>query len=87
MSSPPALVNSSLLDSLAEAFNPEDLDEKDLPEWVGEEKTNFDMVLDRDQNGRLDRDEIRHWMVPDDATMFDVEARHLFYNADTNKVC
>lgn len=25
-------------------------------------------------------------MVPDEATMFDVEARHLFYNADTNRV-
>ena len=68
------------------AFNPEGLDEDDLPEWVGDEKANFDYNLDKDQNGRLDEDEIRQWMVPDDATMFDVEARHLFYNADSNKV-
>lgn len=68
------------------SFNPDNLPEKDLPEWVEDEKSNFDHVLDKDQNGRLSESEIRDWMVPDDATLFDVEARHLFYNADTNRV-
>lgn len=68
------------------SFNPEGLPEADLPDWVEDEKATFDYNLDRDQNGRLDAEEIRQWLVPDDATMFDVEARHLFYNADTNRV-
>lgn len=66
-------------------FNPEGLKDDDLPEWVGDEKANFDYNLDKNQDGRLDRSEIRSWVVPDDATTFDVEARHILYNADTNR--
>ena len=57
-----------------------------MPEWVADEKANFDYVLDTNQNGRLDESEIRRWLVPDEDTMFDVEARHLFWSADTNRV-
>lgn len=52
---------------------------------MGDEKAKFDYTLDSDQNGRLDGQEIRQWLIPDEATLFDVEARHLFYNADRNK--
>ena len=72
--------------SFSESFNPDDLPEEDLPEWARDEKANFDHNLDLDQNGRLDKEEIKTWMVPDDATLFNVEAHHLFYNADTNRV-
>lgn len=70
----------------AASFNPDDLPEKDLPDWVADEKANFDHNLDLNQNGRLERSEVRQWMVPDEATLFNIEAHHLFYNADTNKV-
>lgn len=71
--------------SIAAHFNPERLPEDELPDWVGDEKAKFDYKLDSDHNGKLDREEIRQWLVPDDATLFDIEARHLFYNADKNK--
>lgn len=53
---------------------------------MADEKANFDYNLDANQDGSLDEKEIRSWLVPDEATMFDVEARHLFYSADTNRV-
>ncbi len=71
---------------LAESFNPDDKPDDELPDWVEDEKANFDLVLDANQDGRLDSSEIRQWIVPDEDTMYRVETKHLFYNADANRV-
>ena len=64
---------------------PEDF-EGDEPDWVEDEKANFDMVLDKNTDGKLDEKEVREWLVPDTETTNQVEMRHLFMSADTNRV-
>ncbi len=67
------------------SFIPEDF-EGDEPSWVEDEKANFDHVLDKNGDGKLDSDEVREWLVPDTETTNQVEMRHLFMSADTNRV-
>jgi len=56
------------------------------PSWVEDEKANFDMVLDKNSDGKLDEQEVKDWFVPDTESTNQVEMRHLFISADSNRV-
>lgn len=56
------------------------------PDWVTQEKKNFNSHRDKNGDGKLDRDEIKHWMLPEGYDHAQSETRHLIYNADANKV-
>lgn len=46
--------------------------------WVQEHR-------DKDGDGKLDRDEMREWIMPKDFDHADAEAKHLIHMADDNK--
>lgn len=56
-----------------------------IPEWVQREREQFHTYRDKNGDGFLDRNEIREWIVPANYDHADAEAKHLIYEADTNK--
>ena len=56
------------------------------PDWVQAEREQFGQHRDKDGDGKLDKTEISHWILPQDYDHAEAEARHLIYEADTNKV-
>lgn len=56
------------------------------PDWVKTEREQFGQHRDRDGNGKLDKEELAHWILPQDYDHAEAEARHLLYEADMDKV-
>lgn len=56
------------------------------PDWVSSEREQFSDFRDLNKDGKLDKDEIRHWILPQDYDHAQAEARHLVYESDKNKV-
>lgn len=56
------------------------------PDWVLSEREQFNDFRDLNKDGKLDKEEIRHWIVPQDYDHAQAEARHLVYESDKNKV-
>ena len=56
------------------------------PDWVRAEREAFGTHRDKDGDGRLNRAEIRMWMLPEGYDHANSETKHLIYNADANKV-
>ncbi|XP_008071888.2 reticulocalbin-1 [Carlito syrichta] len=55
------------------------------PDWVLSEREQFSEFRDLNKDGKLDKDEIRHWILPQDYDHAQAEARHLVYESDRNK--
>ncbi|KFO26420.1 hypothetical protein H920_12207 [Fukomys damarensis] len=55
------------------------------PDWVLSEREQFSDFRDLNKDGKLDQDEIRHWILPQDYDHAQAEARHLVYESDRNK--
>ncbi|XP_065911418.1 calumenin-B-like [Dysidea avara] len=57
------------------------------PEWLKEERRNFQEKLDKDGDGKLDKDELTAWIAPDNSKgLFAMEeAEYLMGEADTDK--
>lgn len=56
------------------------------PEWVKTEREQFSDFRDLNKDGKMDADEIRHWIMPQDYDHAQAEARHLVYESDKDKV-
>ena len=70
---------------IADMYAPEDEHSQYVPEWVTREREQFRSYRDKNGDGYLDRDEIREWIVPTDFDNADAEAKHLLYEADSNR--
>ena len=55
------------------------------PDWVATEREQFAKFRDVNKDGKLDMQEVRSWIMPDDYNHADAEAKHLIYEADDNK--
>uniref|UniRef100_A0A8C3FK62 Reticulocalbin 3 n=1 Tax=Chrysemys picta bellii TaxID=8478 RepID=A0A8C3FK62_CHRPI len=55
------------------------------PDWVQSERQQFLDFRDLDRDGRLDRAEIGHWILPQDYDHPEVEAKHLLFESDKDK--
>ncbi|XP_022363268.1 reticulocalbin-1 isoform X1 [Enhydra lutris kenyoni] len=55
------------------------------PDWVLSEREQFNEFRDLNKDGKLDKDEIRHWILPQDYDHAQAEARHLVYESDKDK--
>uniref|UniRef100_A0A8C4RRF1 Reticulocalbin-3 n=1 Tax=Erpetoichthys calabaricus TaxID=27687 RepID=A0A8C4RRF1_ERPCA len=55
------------------------------PDWVKTEREQFSDFRDTNKDGKMDKDEIRHWILPQDYDHAQAEARHLMYESDTDK--
>lgn len=75
----------SLDEFLGDYRDPENA-EADEPEWVKEETKKFKEEYDKNKDGKLDKDEVKLWILPEtDHMMAQEEARHLITTADENK--
>lgn len=50
------------------------------------EKQQFSVFRDKNKDGRMDREEVADWIMPEDFDHVTAEARHLIQESDTNKV-
>ncbi|XP_018949806.1 reticulocalbin-1-like [Cyprinus carpio] len=55
------------------------------PDWVRTERDQFSDFRDLNKDGKMDLEEIRHWILPQDYDHAQAEARHLVYESDTDK--
>lgn len=56
------------------------------PDWVKTEREQFSDFRDLNKDGKMDKEEIRHWIMPQDYDHAQAEARHLVYESDQDKV-
>lgn len=59
--------------------------EDDEPDWVKTEKEQFAAYRDKNNDGFMDKDEIKDWILPSDYDHSEAESKHLIYEADDNK--
>jgi calumenin len=55
------------------------------PEWVKSEKDQFSRFRDKNGDGVMDKEEVKEWIIPPEFDHAEAEARHLVYEADTDK--
>ncbi|KAM4617980.1 reticulocalbin-1 isoform 1-T3 [Discoglossus pictus] len=55
------------------------------PDWVATEREQYADFRDLNKDGKMDKDEIRHWILPEDYDHAQAEARHLIYESDIDK--
>lgn len=59
--------------------------DEEEPEWVPTEKEHFVSTRDSNKDGKLDVDEVRSWIFPEDYNHAHSEAAHLINVSDDNK--
>ncbi|XP_069001559.1 calumenin-A [Embiotoca jacksoni] len=59
--------------------------EEDEPEWVATERQQFSEFRDKNQDGKMDKDETLDWILPSDYDHAEAEAKHLLHESDSNK--
>uniref|UniRef100_A0A0N5C535 Reticulocalbin-3 n=1 Tax=Strongyloides papillosus TaxID=174720 RepID=A0A0N5C535_STREA len=72
---------------IGDMYRPEDYPELNgkEPEWVESERELFREHRDKNNDNKLDRDEMRDWIMPIGFDHADAEAKHLIGIADDNK--
>lgn len=56
------------------------------PEWVASERQQFSEFRDKNNDGKMDREETLDWILPADYDHAVAEAKHLLHESDSNKV-
>ncbi|NWT15706.1 RCN1 protein, partial [Vireo altiloquus] len=75
--------SKTLLSSPADMFANEEGGPE--PDWVITEREQFSDFRDLNKDGKMDKDEIQHWILPQDYDHALAEARHLVYESDVDK--
>ncbi|XP_060111558.1 reticulocalbin-3 isoform X1 [Heteronotia binoei] len=55
------------------------------PDWVKTERQQFLDFRDLNKDGKMDREEIGHWILPPDYDHAEVESKHLLFESDKDK--
>ncbi|XP_065911417.1 calumenin-like [Dysidea avara] len=55
------------------------------PSYVQSEKDQFRDYRDKDKDGKLNKEELGKWIIPQDYDPIEAEAAHLIYEADSNQ--
>lgn len=63
----------------------DDDDEDEDQSWKESEKDQFRFYRDTNGDGRLDHEEVKHWIMPDDYDNSEAESKHLMLEADEDK--
>jgi len=72
----------SLEEYIGDMWHEEDPGEE--PDWVEEERRQFRDFRDKDDNGFLENDEVRDWILPSEYDHAENEARHLLDSCDND---
>lgn len=54
------------------------------PEWLKQEREHFATQRDKDGDGKLNREELKQWIMPENYDHAKAEAAHLIYESDTD---
>lgn len=54
------------------------------PDWVKRERESFSEVRDQNNDGFMDNQEVRSWILPADFDHVDAEAKHLLHESDSD---
>ena len=65
----------------------DDDDDEDNYEDEDEDREEFKNNLDKNGDGKLDREDIKAWIIPDDYDHVNEETKHLIRESDVNEVC
>ena len=65
----------------------DDDDDEDNDDDEDEDREEFKNHLDKNGDGKLDREDIKAWIIPDDYDHVDEETKHLIRESDVNEVC
>ena len=84
----PHVRDPTLVLSLADDIWPqyERKDEEEEPDWLVMEREHFQSQRDKNKDGRLSKEELRQWILPDDYDHAKAEAAHLIHESDVNSV-
>ncbi|KAH0626702.1 hypothetical protein JD844_001819 [Phrynosoma platyrhinos] len=55
------------------------------PSWVKTERQQFLDHRDLNKDGKMDREEVGHWILPPDYDHAEVESKHLLVHSDVDK--
>ncbi|XP_039648271.1 calumenin-A [Perca fluviatilis] len=58
--------------------------EEEEPEWVATERQQFSEFRDKNNDGKMDKEETLDWILPSDYDHAEAEAKHLMHEADAN---
>jgi Ca2+-binding EF-hand superfamily protein len=72
----------SLKEYIGDMYKGDDGEEE--PEWVNNEREQFNTYRDKDGDGFMDTEEVKNWILPQDFDHAEAEARHLIYEADSD---
>ena len=56
------------------------------PDWLQSEREQFEGYRDKNKDGKMDKEEVKHWIIPDDYDHSGAEAKHLIFEADGDQV-
>lgn len=57
---------------------------EDEPDWVTNEREQFKNFRDKNNDGKLDSEEVKQWIIPPDFDHAEAEAKHLVQEADSD---
>lgn len=60
-------------------------DDEEEPEWVAIERQQFAEFRDKDNDGKMDKEETLDWILPSEYDHAEAEAKHLLHESDANK--
>lgn len=72
----------SIEEYIGDMFKAEDPDSE--PDWVKNEREAFKENRDENNDGYMDSEEVRHWILPADYDHTEAEAKHLLYESDSD---
>ncbi|KAK2859276.1 hypothetical protein Q5P01_003896 [Channa striata] len=72
-----------LKEYIGDLYNAEEGEQE--PEWLESERQQFSEFRDKNNDGKMDREETLDWILPSDYDHADAEAKHLLNESDANK--
>ncbi|XP_041820156.1 calumenin-A [Chelmon rostratus] len=71
-----------LQEYIGDMYTSEDNEE---PEWVATERQQFSEFRDKNNDGKMDKEETLDWILPSDYDHAEAEAKHLLHESDANQ--
>jgi Ca2+-binding EF-hand superfamily protein len=77
----------SLEEYINDIYHPPEGKGKDTeePDWVKSRRAHFNVYQDKNNDGKMDKAELRLWMLPQNYSYGEAEAKHLMYQVDSNE--
>lgn len=74
-----------LKEYIGDMYTSEENQEEAEPDWVASERQQFSEFRDKNNDGKMDREETLDWILPADYDHAQAEAKHLLHESDANK--